>query len=215
MKNTQKITRSVSDERGFTIVELTIATLIFSLILTVITAGVISFTTRYYKGVNASTMQTTARTVLDTVSQAVQFGTSPVTVTTVGTNYFCAGGHSFTFSSTGAMYNGANNAGLYMAPMGSVCGSASTGGKQLLGKNMRVTSLSVTQVTGQPNVYKISLGLAYGADDLFCSPSVGNCNNNTSLTNWWKDDIQCKGSTGTQFCAVSKLTTVVAQRVAP
>lgn len=205
-----------SSERGFTIVELMIATMVFSLILTIITAGVISFTTRYYKGVNTSTTQTTARSILDTISQSIQFGTSDITTTEPGVkDYFCAGGYNFSFDK-GTKYTG-TELGLYMSPETSgLCAKMSsppTGGKQLLGKNMRLTTLEVEDVS--TNVYKITLGVAYGDDDLLCSPSVNNCNNNTALINFGQSDIQCKSSTGTQFCAVSKLTTVVARRVAP
>lgn len=203
---------------GFTVVELMIATMVFSLILTIITTGVISFTLRYYKGVNSSTTQTTARSVLDTISQAIQFGTSTVRPTNHPfDNYFCAGGYSFTVDK-GVMYSGSGPGGLYMAPMGGVCGPASTGGKQLLGKNMRVTALSVDLISGTGgagSLYKISLGIAYGDDDLLCAPtaSPGACSGTSNLTSFWRSDILCRSKSGSQFCATSKLTTIVEQRI--
>lgn len=207
----------VKNERGFTVVELMIATMVFSLILTIVTTGVISFTMRYYKGVNSSTTQTTARSVLDTIGQAIQFGSSTVRPTLAADNYFCAGGYSFTFDK-GALYSGTGNGGIYMAPMGSVCGPQTSGGKQLLGKNMRVTALSVDLISGTGgagSLYKINLGIAYGADDLLCSPtaSPGACSGTSNLASYWRSDIQCRGSTGSQFCATSKLTTIVEQRI--
>lgn len=201
---------------GFTVVELMIATMVFSLILTIITTGVISFTLRYYKGVNSSTTQTTARSVLDTIGQAIQFGTSTVRPTNLIDNYFCAGGYSFTFDK-GTLYSGTGNGGIYMAPMGSVCGPQTSGGKQLLGKNMRVTALSVDPIPGggTGSLYKITLGIAYGDDDLLCAPTApsGACSGTSNLTSFWRSDIQCRGSTGSQFCATSKLTTIVEQRI--
>lgn len=218
MKQPVSGARIASDSRGFTIVELMIATMVFSVILTVITAGVISFTTRYYKGVNASTTQTTTRSILDTIGQAIQFGTAPVQGTTSTNNYFCAGGYSFTYDK-GGLYSGSGTGGLYMAPMGSVCAAMSTGGKQLLGKNMRLTALSVTAIpsaTGSPRLYKVSLGVAYGANDLLCSPTVspGTCSASTNLASYWEvPDIRCRSTSGTQFCSTSKLNTIVEQRI--
>ncbi len=91
-------------ERGFTIVELMIATLVFSVILTVVTMGVISFSNRYYKGVHASTTQNTTRNIMDTITQAIQFGEARVDPSGAN-NFFCAGGSVFMFDASGAMYD--------------------------------------------------------------------------------------------------------------
>jgi len=47
--------RSKRLQSGFTLVELMIATMVFSVILLVITYGVVRFTNSYYKGLNSST----------------------------------------------------------------------------------------------------------------------------------------------------------------
>lgn len=203
------------EEQGFTIVELMIATLVFSVILTVITVGVISFTNRYYKGVNSSTTQNTAQSIADTIDQAIQFGSSDITPTTGATDYFCAGGYAFTYKNAGARYDGSSPGGLYMAPMNGTCSAVTTGGKQLLSKNMRLTELSVTPFSGE-KLYKVSVGVAFGEDDQFCSPTItpGKCGTTSNLAAFWGvGDIQCRTGAGSQYCATSKLTTVVDRRL--
>ena len=204
-------TVTANKESGFTIVELMIATLVFSVILTVITVGVMSFTNRYYKGANVSTTQNAAQSILDTITQAIQFGSAIVQPTSATTNYFCAGGYAFTYDK-GVLYTGSQT-GLYMAPMGSTCAPTTTGGRQLLGTNMRITNLSVGSVGAGAHLYSVSLTVAFGSNDLLCSPSQGNCNGSAMTTFWPVSDVRCKTTTGSQFCATSTLTTTVEQRV--
>lgn len=210
-------THTTREQAGFTIIELMIATLVFSVILTVITIGVISFTNHYYKGVNISATQNTARGIVDSISQAIQFGTAPVQPTSPATSYFCAGGYVFTYANTGTMYTGSQT-GLYMSPMGSTCQPAAapfSGGKQLLAKNMRLTNISVTPVgSSADRLYAISVSVAYGPDDLLCSVSQpGTCDGSTAMVFWPVSDVSCRSIVGSQYCAVSTLKTTVEQRV--
>src|SRR6185437_5108772 len=62
---------------GFTILELMIAASVFSVILLVVASGVISFTNDYYKGITSSKTQDIARSVINTLTQAIQFCTTP------------------------------------------------------------------------------------------------------------------------------------------
>jgi prepilin-type N-terminal cleavage/methylation domain-containing protein len=197
-------------ERGFTIIELMVATLVFSVILTVITLGVMTFTNSYYRGVNDSTTQNTTRTIIDTISQAIQFGSAPVTPTTVAGDFFCAGGYSFTYS-RGGLYPTVST-GLYMAPMTGVCAAKTTGGTQLLGKNLRLTNLAVEKLAAG-NLYRVSVSVAMGADDLLCSPSQSGSCTGGAMTFWPVTDVRCRSTAGSQFCATSTLTTVVEQRI--
>ena len=215
-----------SDLRGFTITEMMIATMVFSVILLVISMGIVSFSNRYYKASNQSTTQNTARSIIDSISQAIQFGTANVFPSGVN-NYFCAGGNLFMFDTTGAMYTGlAGQRGVYMVPMdgiamaGSLCHNQSLlSGQQLLGERMRITQLSVVQIPAVSNMYSISISIAYGENDLLCAPSThpSSCDSTAvTLTDAQlraSPDVTCKGRTGSQFCATSRLTTTVQKRV--
>lgn len=226
---------------GFTIVELMIATMVFSTILLVITIGVMSFTHSYYKGVNSSTTQGVARNAIDTIANAIQLSGTSV----VGTDghpsdphsYFCAGGNVYIFI-PGVQYLGdpasSTNPGLYSVPESNGCSvpasSPFTGGSQLLAKHMRIASLTVTPATDatQAYTYTIAIRLAYSSggvvghdgEDLLCSPSLGtsqpgSCTDSTgNLPSFAVPDLTCKSQTGSQFCAISALSTTVVQRVA-
>lgn len=63
------------NNNGFTIIELLIATLIFSLVLILVTTGVMQFTRQYYKGIISSGTQNTARAIIDDVTRTIQFNT--------------------------------------------------------------------------------------------------------------------------------------------
>lgn len=76
MKRVQLHNRS----KGFTIVELMVATSVFSIVLLVVAAGVISFTRQYYKGITSNATQNVTRSAMSEISQAVQFTASSVTV---------------------------------------------------------------------------------------------------------------------------------------
>jgi prepilin-type N-terminal cleavage/methylation domain-containing protein len=208
-------------ERGFTIVELMIATLVFSVILTVVTMGVISFSNRYYKGVHASTTQNTTRNIMDTITQAIQFGEARVDPSGAN-NFFCAGGSVFMFDASGAMYDGlAGQRGMYVAPkVGDACvDQALTGGRQMLGKRMRIAAMSVTQVAGVSTMYRAQVVIAYGEDNALCAPSLPmGCSPSASYSavNFInRPDVTCKPGNGNQYCAVSRLTANVQKRVVP
>ena len=63
-------------QNGFTIIELMIATLIFTLVLLVCSYAIVHVGRVYYKGVVTNRTQDLARKVLDDVAQTIQFGPS-------------------------------------------------------------------------------------------------------------------------------------------
>src|SRR5437667_5654433 len=83
---------------GFTIIELMIATVIFSVVLLLITAGIMQVARVYYKGVTEANTQSTARSIVDTISQAIQFdGGNITTVAGVSPAYQCVNNQQFAF----------------------------------------------------------------------------------------------------------------------
>ena len=219
---------STTDKRqqaGFTIIELMIATLVFSMVILLITIGVLSFTRSYYKGVNQSTTQNTARLIIEDISQAIQFSGGDIQsalVPTANSEGFCIGGnvrYSFvrhkqlTDSSTlgpnqtrhalvrnkGASCAGGSALNVEDAAQTAACIS---GGNctELLDPRMRLSKLSIAPLGGTPDMFKISIRLVFGDDDLLTDPV--------------SDDASCNlAVTGTQFCAQSELTTIVKKRI--
>ncbi|MCA9327208.1 type II secretion system protein [Candidatus Saccharibacteria bacterium] len=213
--------RHSKNESGFTIIELMIATLVFSVILTIITMGVLSFTNRYYRGVHESATQNTTRSIIDTISQGIQFGSSgQPDISNLASGYFCVGGSVYMFNTTATKFTGntATQTGMYVTPMTSdFCQMQPfTGGKQLMGNNMRITYLDVTAST-VPDTYTVSLTLAYGDAEQFCAKSLpSGCSPNAMYSDAnfvGRQDVACKPVSGSQYCAVSRLTTTAQKRV--
>jgi prepilin-type N-terminal cleavage/methylation domain-containing protein len=230
-----------TSQQGFTIVELMIATVVFSLVLVTITYGVLHFTSEYYKGVNSSTTQDTARSVMDTISQSIQFSGETAVAPSVDADnndrgYFCVGSQVFVYT-LGVQYMGSvspTTPGLYV--MSGTCPSSKpatlANGQELLDSHMRLAELSVLPVTGVAQAYTVSIRLAYSSggdpahdgDDLLCSPSTSTgataCSTpfkpGTELSSdYIHSDLICRSQIGSQFCAVSGLSSTVVQRVAP
>lgn len=62
-----------SSANGFTVVELLIATMAFTVLLIILVSGVMQFTHQYYRGVIGSQTQNVARQLLNNVAQTIQF----------------------------------------------------------------------------------------------------------------------------------------------
>jgi len=230
-------TRLGMRQAGFTIVELMIATLVFSMVLLVITVGVLHFTNSYYKGVNSSATQTAAQNAIDTISQTVQFSSNTPSAGTPATGAgtdgnFCVGSKLFLYT-LGKEYGTAapavGNWGLYMIDNPNTASCVGSGltpaqlanGVELLAANMRVTNLSVANSNPTTNLWQIALGIAYGDADLLCNTSqngnTGGCSpgdqTSAATANVSGADIACKSQTGSQFCSVAALSTVAQQRI--
>lgn len=196
-------------EGGLTIVELLIAITVFSIVLLLITTAIMQFSRQYYKSVHASAAQAVARNAIDSISQAVQFGSlgSNIEPTSAGNplneyQHFCAGGYEYKYK-IGQKYGtsvaiSASNPGLYVVPNNdsSCTAGAFSGGKQLLSNNMRVSELDISK-SGE--LFTISIAIAYGDDDLLTDSNSG--------------DVKCGTDAGNEYCAVSKLSTKVMRRV--
>lgn len=63
--------KTIKNTAGFTIVELMIATVVFSVILILITTGIIQIGKAYYKGIIGSRTQETARKITDEVGRSI------------------------------------------------------------------------------------------------------------------------------------------------
>lgn len=211
-------------QAGFTIVELMIATLVFSMVLVVVTIGVMTFTKSYYKGITQSNTQDTARAIIENVAQAVQFSgaavTSPIgTSGSAGSVGFCVGNQRYSYREGWQLVDGTPTASLkqtkhalVMDQSGACSGlnaqdvTNTPTGTELLSPKMRVAKLSLNQI-GTTGMYKIILRVVYGDADLLYSPS-GNAAAAAA------PDAACRVAfAGSQFCAVSELSTVVGKRI--
>ena len=206
-----------SVQTGFTIVELMIATLVFSVILLVITAGVLSFTKAYFKGLYISATQDTARSVIDTLAQSLQFNgggvsyalqdptnpSSPITT-------YCLGGKQYDFtlntkqtdvSSSHVFYESKRTSDATCTAKPPTAFDPANGDRDLLATNMRLSDFSLTPPSGTDGLFTVHIRVAYGDDDLLVFPSGH------------PEQAKCSLDVGSQFCAVADLETTVQKRV--
>lgn len=210
-------------QHGFTVIELLIATAVFSVVLLMVTFGIIQITRVYYKGITETNTQNTARAIMDDISQAIQFGGTGniqgTSGTSPGTSYaFCIGNQLYSYI-LGYQVVDSVNSGLKQGYHGLVLSSAASCGgpvsavadlkgtqnipnsRELIGKNMRLSKLSVKPITGTTNLWNIDVKVMYGDDDLFTTAPTD-------------PSAACKSSVqGSHFCAVSELNTIVEKRV--
>lgn len=224
-------TNTQTSQAGFTIIELMMATVVFSVILLVITVGVLHFTNGYYKGLNASATQTATQNAIDTISQAIQFTATDSVGTDVQPGVFCAGDKQFVYT-LGQEFSGTpsvTDKGLYMTTKSGTCADPGTvtGGTELLSKHMRITDISMVKLPPSPNptntgdIWQLSLKIAYGDSDLLCKTGLGagttgSCGGNSPFAptaNVSGNDVSCKSQIGSQFCTTAALTTVTQQRI--
>lgn len=205
---------------GFTLVELMIATVVFSVVLLIITVGILQISRVYIKGTTENATQNTARTIMDTISQSIQFGGGNVATTTGGAatpgspKAFCVGSQRYTYALGYQVVDGTPNGGLsqtnHALASDSIANCSQTtvqslngptiSGRELLAPNMRLSKFEVNQVSGSTNLYRVTIRIVYGDNDLLDDPTSANA--------------RCKGAVaGTQFCAMSELSTVVVKRV--
>lgn len=215
--SSRKRSSQYSAASGFTIIELLVATVVFSVVLLVVTAGILQISRVYYKGVTEANTQNVARSIIDTISQAIQFNGGNVTTTpgspTPGSPYaFCIGNQQFSYTLGYQMVDNPDSAKFqtyHALVANTVAGCTSSTpaqnvrqqaviGRELLSPNMRLSKLSITSAGA--NLYRIEVRVAYGDDDLLKTP--------TGATTPCID-----ANAGTQFCAISELSTVVTKRV--
>jgi prepilin-type N-terminal cleavage/methylation domain-containing protein len=219
-------------QAGFTIIELMIATIIFSIILIVITSGILHFTTDYYKGVNASSTQTAARNIANVIAQNLQYGGGKDDYTpSIGgatQKRLCIGSARIDYNLGNQLGKGIPGLDYGVVISSDTCGHVYPPigtSHEYLAPNMRIAYLDIQQNGGGSSLYTIDVVVAYGDIDLLCTHAIvagaGSCGaagvTLPSSIIWATQGKQtaCKVTNASQFCAVSHLTTQVVSRFQP
>lgn len=228
----QRYMRTTKRERGFTIVEFMIASVVFSVVLLAVTAAMLTMTRRYQHSLYVINTQSAAVNVIQSVSQAVKYSGNTAGVMKDGDSVYCVGNKYFVYflgkqlvnreavstpttttTAMAARYRyGECNIGTATAS------NSAYPHKELLGQGMRVANLSIEKI-GTSLTYRVSVRVVYGDNDLLCSPSAkpGSCEDaSSSLSDeqiLGARDLGCKTGAGSEFCATSELTTLVQTRV--
>lgn len=206
------------NKNGFTIIELMIATTVFSIVLLVAGSGVIAIGKMYYKSITSSRVQETARSAMEDVTRSLQFSGGNVSTDMSHSTYKvrCFGDDRYTYSLNQPVGSGAVGLKLDKTPASGCSVEAVPDGRELLGNNMRLLQFDVSP--GQDNVFSIKIKVAQGDNDLLTiynqdgqpegwSPPVNSSNEGTIA------GALCRGGVGSAFCSVSGLETVVNSRV--
>lgn len=220
-----------NQQSGFTIMELLIATMVFSVILLLVTFGIIQIGNRYYKATLQAETQTATRNAMDEFSRNIQFSngdlSTPSNNGTGGIYAFCINNTQYAYmphtiqDATGTykhvFYAQTAPSGCTLPAVATFQNSFPSGARDLLANRMRIVNFSVTH-PNQASPFQITLRVASGQDDLLCSPSAnsgsGDCNDTTDSHSLGNPDLICKLRNGSTYCAISELSTAVTQRLA-
>jgi prepilin-type N-terminal cleavage/methylation domain-containing protein len=204
------------NQKGFTIVELMIATAVFAVVLLLCTYGLLEIGRMYYKGITSTRTQETTRRILDEAADAIKFSGGTVE-RHEASGWHCLGNKRFSFV-RGRQLTTTNH-----AVVSDIVGTCSSGTNRLnidsaaavnaanaateqLNTRMRLARFSVEEIND--TTYRITVRVATGDDDLLNDSLDANGNAGA-------DGVRdsCRGGPGSQFCAVSELTTTVQKRV--
>lgn len=214
-------------QSGFTIIELLLATAVFSATLLIALNGFLQIGRLFYKGVSNTQTQNATRQVLNEVSRNLQLSPE-VTLAESDTPelddkfyYYCLGDSRYTYvrgeggravkvdQTVPRNYTAAEgNFGLFKDEVNG-CESPATeplsaSGVDLLGNKMRLGQLKITNPS--PNLYNITVTVIYGDDESLEFPDgLGS-----------PATARCTGSSSSQqFCSVNTLTTSVYKGIQP
>lgn len=209
------------DEKAFTIVELMISTVVFSMVLMVCSLGIVHVGRMYYKGMIMNRTQDVARKVVDDVTRAIQLNTTGSNHS-INPGLICIGRSRYLFDNSRMRGDDTSNPQQLRhilwrdsIALGASCSdggalnstmlaneppTSSILGMELLGKNMRLPVFDVAP-PGADGLWTVSVTVSYGEEGDF---ELGTPVPFTI----------CKGvNAGGQFCAVSSYTTKVKSRL--
>jgi prepilin-type N-terminal cleavage/methylation domain-containing protein len=214
------------NSKGFTLIELMIATTVFSVVLLLAMSGFFQIGRIFYKGVSITQTQDVANQIGIDVNASVE-GAPKISPLTdyKGMQYICVGKSRYTLdvnrridiNNTTALTTGQigmvkdtmssdSSCAPPCLPTPSVCAAGELRWSkpiELLGDNMRVESFAVTpQGAVSGDYYSVDLILSYGDDDLLTYTTPGD-----------RKTAQCKSSKGQQFCAVGRYNASISKGI--
>lgn len=192
-------------QKGFTIIELMVATTVFSLILMVCLASFIQVSRMFYKGYNMARTQEATRMVAESIADDIRFAQLPPTVP--APDYFCVGLHRYKFDFGNHMgdapWDLATNYGIVRenivggCPSPTIAGSGSAE-EEMLTEGMQLNRFNVS-CANKRCLVDIHV-VFYGVETDVFTPSATDSN------------AQCTGSlSGSQYCATATFTNTILQ----
>ncbi len=194
---------------GFTITELLLATAVFSAVIVVALSAFLGIGRLFYKGVNMTQNQQTARNIIDIVSSDIQSASTPVVngTTTSGSKYTCIGSARYVYNIYKPVdLSDHNDTAKFGLLRDSVPGSSGCPNPydapnsfppnkptELLGNGMRLNAFSVSP-NGCTTACSASIDLATGDDN----PGTPEATCDSAISS-------------SQYCARSKLSIIASE----
>ena len=213
-------------EDGFTIIELLIATAVFTVILIITAAALIGISQTYVKGSVEGNTQQTARKILSSISQDIQFNNNSSIILNPSSSsnktdefYFCIGSDVYVYNLNKRLTSNPQSWVLirYTNP---ICpksppsipqSSSESNYEELMASGQRLGQLSISETSINNNpAYTISIEIGYGASNVLIGTDTSPVNQINENT---KYNYRCQTGLDSSFCAVSSLTTTVAPRI--
>lgn len=200
-----------SKQQGFTIVELMIATMIFGVMMLIVSGSIVAIGRQFYKGIISARTQEVTRNIADELSRNLQFsGSNPTRRVNGDVVSLCVDETEYIYRVGKKLVDPPGPTMPDEAFEGIVrfdsCGSGSppawppttipSGGTELLGKNMRIVRLDISD-DGTGRAWTVDIKVAFGDSDLL-DGARENC---------------VSGRAGSQFCATSEIKITVFKRL--
>ncbi len=208
--------KEISNQSGFTIVELLMATAVFSIVLLIVTTGIVKIGQSYYKGLIQNKTQESTRNISEDITRTIQLASGQkITPDLAVPNRFCIGTVRYTAGINEKVGDvGAVGLQAEKVPPNNCSAPADPNPRQLLAKNMRLLRFKVDPADPLAQTWKIDIRVAYGDNDLLTHYNKDGVPNNAATVVADADGANCKsGVSGTSFCATSQLNTVVKKRL--
>jgi type II secretory pathway pseudopilin PulG len=204
--------KNYRNQEGFTLVELMIASAVFSAVLILISMALLSIGRSFQRGLIASRTQDSARAVAAEISEAIKLSGSSVgnLLDNNGSKAYCVGNKRYSYvpgkQLTGELGGDVTPYALVVDEFPAGCppeaqdlSAGTVLGRELLSQNMRLVSFNIDKPA---DLYNISITVAHtGSGDVIAGPDGDGY-------------FSCDADSATsQFCAVSNLRTSVVPRL--
>lgn len=232
-----------TNNQGFTIIELLIATVAFTIMLLICTVALVQIGRLYYKGITTNNTQEIARTVIDDISRSIQFGGESPYNNPTATNWgaptnipvhsFCIGSTRYSYALDAQVSDDASINGMYQTTSHHIRHALwrDQTSTPLVCAPLDLTSSNPDTTAGANHVagttgvelLAVNMRLSYFSLSNAIAPKLWNISayvvyGDEDLLNKsnYPPHIACQSTLsgfGGQFCAVSELTTVVRERL--
>lgn len=218
------------NQQGFTVLELIIATVIFSVIMLLSSGAMIKLSQQFQKGFTQSQTQETARNMGEAIARNIQYSSMPPRQLwpkpanpDALEQVWCIADKRYIFirgkqlgpdpktqTPSVAVRLNEGCGGIIGSPAGY---KPKAGDEELAGQDMRLADFRIEQGFND-RIWSVRLRLVKGDDDLVCSPGTpGDCGASASTGAPAKPDLLCDAVKGSPYCGTSDYSMIVVRRL--